>query len=174
MNARTWLVAVTVTAWGCGKSTTAPAAAGLGTATCTATLSGTFTGSYDCHPATAAWASSGNLGGFAFTVAPSASQPDIIVSVAWPGAPAVHTYASTDSGAQGVVELMISPGLEWLAAVGGADSAQGSYALTLTNVSDSVATAQGKAYLVAGTLTAKLPAVAASGAAGAITITATF
>jgi hypothetical protein len=174
MRARFTAVVAAAAAWGCGTSATAPSQTPGETASCTVTLSGVFPGTWDCRPALIGWASASNTTGFGFDLAATATQPAVILSISFAGEPAVRTYASSDSAAQGVAEVLVTPGLEWLASAGGLNAPQGSYALTLTSVSDTVATAHGKAYLVAGTVTATLPAVTASGATGTITLSATF
>jgi hypothetical protein len=168
------VVAAAATVWGCGKSSTAPTPIAGETASCSVTLSGEIAGSFDCRPAIIGWASASNTSGFGFSLTASGTQPAVVVSVSWAGQPSVRTYASSDSGAQGIAEVLVSPSLEWLASAGGNTPAQGSYALTVTSVSDTVATARGRAYLVAGTLSATLTAVATTGASGTITLAATF
>ena len=174
MKARFAVVVAAAAAWGCGKSATGPSTTPGETASCTVTLSGALGGTWDCRPAVIGWASASNSSGFGFDLTATATQPAVILSISFAGEPAVRSYASSDSAAQGVAEVLVAPGLQWLARVGGLNAPQGSYALTLTGVSDTVATARGKAYLVAGTVTATLPAVTASGAGGTITLTATF
>lgn len=176
MRARFAVVVAAAAAWGCGKSATAPSRNPGETASCSVTLSGSgsIPGTWDCRPAIIGWASASNTTGFGFDLAASTTQPALIVSISFAGEPAVRSYASSDSAAQGVAEVLVAPGLEWLASVGGGNAPQGSYALTLTSVSDTVATAQGRAYLVAGTVTATLPAVTASGSSGTVTLSATF
>jgi hypothetical protein len=168
------VVAAAALVWGCGNSSTAPTPIPGQTASCSVTLSGSIAGTFDCRPAIIGWASASNTSGFGFSLTASATQPAVVVSVSWAGRPAVRTYASSDSGAQGIAEVLVAPGVEWLASVGGNTPPQGSYALTLTSVTDTVVTARGQAYLVAGTLTATLGPVATTGASGAITINATF
>jgi len=172
MRARVAAVAAAAAVWGCGKSATAPTPGQ--TTSCTVTLGGAIAGTFDCRPAVIGWTSATNTTAFGFSVTATATAPDVVVSVSWSGRPAVRAYASSDSAAQGVAEVLAAPGVEWLASRGGAGAPQGSYTLTLTSVSDTVATSRGEAYLVAGTLTATLPAPPTSSASGSITLTATF
>ena len=143
---------------------------------CTVTLSGALTGTYDCKPATAAWSSSSSQGGFAFNVSQAGSAPAISLAIGWPGEPKTGTYANTDAGAQGAVSVQIPSGASaghWVAAAG-SGSAQGSYSLKFTSVSNTLSASNVKAYSTEGTLDATLPAVSGTGATGTITQHATF
>ncbi len=150
---------------GCGKS--APTSPGSNT--CSVTLSGSLSGTYNCAPASTAWSSSNNKGGFGFNVA----TPAISVAIGWTGEPAGgHTYRNTDADASGGASVTTGSGAgtqAWEAAAGGS---AGSYTLTLTSVSNTINVSGGKAYTGHGTVDATL--VPMTGQSGNITLHATF
>jgi hypothetical protein len=137
------------------------------------------TATFDCKPATTAWSSSDNQGGFAIAVQQNGSQPGFIVAIGWPGQPAAGHYKNSDSGASGGVVVTTGSGAStqaWAgcasASSGSCSQAVGSYDLNFTSVSTGLSTSSGKAYDAEGTLTATLQPL--TGQSGAITVSVTF
>ncbi len=140
---------------------------------CTVTLSGAVTGTYNCRSASVVWSSADSTGTFAFVVSASGTAPGIAVTVSWPNEPTTRTYANSDSAAAAVLAV-VATGQTWQASVGGSSAAAGSYALVFTSVVNNLREQNGNLYATEGTLTASLPAVAASGATGTVTLSAAF
>ncbi len=171
MNARIAVALATAALLGCNKDTT-----GLHpgiSSSCTVTLSAPMAGTYDCRPATTSWSLADNTTGFSFGVGASGSRPAIAVAITFAGEPATGTYTSGDPTAQSGLSVAAVSGQSWLASVGGG-TPSGSYSLAFTSVVDDQPGLSGNLYSTEGTLTATLPAVTASGAAGTVTLTATF
>jgi hypothetical protein len=172
MAAATMLAALAIMP-ACGSSSTSPGTPGE-SPTCSVTITGGPTaGTYDCKPATTAWSSANNAGGFGFNV----SASGIAVAIGWTGEPAggAH-YKNTDTGATGGVTLTTGSGAStqvWAAtAPNGGTGAQGTYDLYFSGVSGSFSTAQGKAYTTDGTLAATL--IPLTGQSGNVTVSVTF
>jgi hypothetical protein len=146
----------------CGGSSSPGGAPGQ-SSSCTATLSGAVTGSFDCKPATTAWSSSNNQGGFGFSVS---TPVNTNVAIGWPGEPQNRHYKNSDAGATGGVTV-IQGASAWLAS-----GSQGSYDLNVTNVTNPVSASSGKVYTTDGTLDATL--VPSGGAAGSVTVHVVF
>jgi len=141
---------------------------------CTVTLSGAVTGTFDCKPATTAWSSSNNQGGFTFSVGSGSgttAAPSITVAIGVTGEPQAKTYHSTDSGVSAGLTVSTGSSSVWFAQA----PSNGSFALTFSSVSNAqTATSNGvtgKVYDGEGTLTATLKS--ATGGAD-VTLSATF
>ena len=174
MKIRCAALVIAITACGGSTDLTHPGES----SSCTATLSGAVTGSFDCKPATTAWASSNNQGGFAIAVQASGSQPGFTVGIGWPGEPQAAHYKSSDSGAQGGVVVTTGSGAATQVWAGCASNSGqcgqviGSYDLNFTSVGAAIAASNGKAYSTEGTLTATLKPL--TGQTGDITVSVTF
>ena len=156
----------------CDKSAT-PFYPGL-SSFCTVTLSGAVTGTYDCQSASVTWSSADSVGTFSFSVAGSGTKPSVGVTIKWLNEPTTRTYANSDAGARAVLVVTTSNGQTWQASVGDSTAAAGSYSLGFTSVVNNLHEQNGNLYATEGTLNASLPAVAASGAAGVVSLSATF
>src|SRR5205814_4081744 len=89
---------------------------------CTVTLSGGLTGTYDCKPATTAWASSDNQGAFAFQVSQAGTTPQISVAIGIKGEPAAGTYTTTTTGVTSGIAVNTGSGASgqyWVESSGG-------------------------------------------------------
>jgi hypothetical protein len=164
------VTAVAVTSLGaCGGSTTSPNPGQSPSCSITITGGGSAAGTYDCKPATTVWATANNEGGFSFTVA----SPAISVAIGWTGEPTtgVH-YKNSDAGAQGGVSVTTGSGASTQAWGATVSPANGTYDLSFSGVSNTISTANGKAYATDGSLTATL--VPLTGQAGNITVSVTF
>ncbi|MGZ6142068.1 MAG: hypothetical protein ACXWLM_01960 [Myxococcales bacterium] len=165
------LAAASLALAACGGSTTTTPGQ---SSSCTVTLSGGLTGTYDCKPATTAWASSNNQGGFAFTVAQAGTTPQITVAIGMTGEPAAGTYTTTTSGVSSGISVNTGSGAAaqyWVESSGGGTTL-GTFTLTFTSVSNAVTAPNGKAYDGEGTLDATVPA--ATGGGATISLHATF
>ncbi|MFN2546111.1 MAG: hypothetical protein ABR567_01630 [Myxococcales bacterium] len=141
---------------------------------CSVTLSGAVTGTFNCQYATTAWASSNNLGAFAFS---AAGPPAVTVAIGFTGEPHTGAYKNTDAGAESGITVTNGSGASaqyWVANVGDGSTPAGSYTLNFTSVSNAITVSNGKGYSVEGTLDATLPAVSGTGATGTVTLHATF
>jgi hypothetical protein len=165
-------IGVALAALGCNRSATGPQP-GV-SSSCTVTLSGALSGTYDCRPATTTWSNIDNTGAFTFAVYASGSRPAISVPIAWDSEPAPRTYSNTDLLAQADIAVTSAANQIWRATVGTGAAATGSYSLTFTSIVANLNGPSGKGYSTEGTLTATLTPVAASGATGTLTLTATF
>jgi hypothetical protein len=173
VRGRLLALAAATAAMGCNPKATSPHP-GISNS-CTVTFSGAFSGGpYDCRPATTAWSLADGNGGFSFAVTKGGTTPGVSVAIVWIGQPSTITYANSDLGAEADISVTTASNQTWSASVGGAGAAAGSYSLTFTSVVDNLTTPTGKGYSSEGTLTATLAAVAASGATGTVTLTATF
>jgi hypothetical protein len=150
---------------------------------CSASVTGAVSiSSLSCLATAGFDANNDNLGAvaFSFTNATGGAY-QVVAGVGFTGAPATKTYANTDSGAKGAVEvLQTSGGMTWAAIAGASPSSedQGSYSLSLTSLGTQINNPDGgpgEAFLsVHGTLTATMPAVPGTPAAGTTTLSATF
>jgi hypothetical protein len=167
------LVVMAVTA--CGGSTSLTPGE---SSSCTATLSGAVTGTFDCKPATTAWGSSNNQGGFAIAVQQAGTTPGFSVGIGWTGEPQTIHYKSSDTGAQGGVVVTTGSGATTQIWAGCASNSGqcgqviGSYDLNFTSVSNAVSASGGKAYNTEGSLTATLQPL--TGQTGNVTVSVTF
>jgi hypothetical protein len=134
-------------------------------------LSGAVAKTLTGNPVIAAWNKSKNRTGMTFSDV--GTNHVMTGGVSFPGKPAVKTYTQTAAGSQSAVTVNQSPKL-WIAVVGGNSPTQGSYTLTVTKVTQVSTNTSGIGYLVHGTLDAKLPAVAGTGASGSVTLHVTF
>ncbi|MDE3152421.1 MAG: hypothetical protein KGL93_09250 [Gemmatimonadota bacterium] len=141
---------------------------------CSITLSGAESGSVT--GCTAAAASSG--GRTSLSVAAGqlpAGVATIAVAVQRPGAqPTLGTWTSADGGTAGTVTVESNSHAVWTATHGTGQPAQGSFALTLTSVAQGTTAASSTLWTVHGSLTATLPPVAGSNAAGDVMVTIRF
>jgi len=173
VKARILVLGAALAALGCSAKST-----GLHpgiSSSCTVTVSGAVSGGpYDCQPATTAWSLSDDYGGFSFGVAASGTRPAVSVAIEWIGEPVVGGYTNGDAGALASLTVTTANNQSWAASVTGTAAPSGSYDLLFSSVVNNLNTAGGKGYSAEGTLTASLPAVAASGATGTVTLNVTF
>src|SRR5438067_452230 len=127
----------------CGGSTTITTPGQ--SSTCTATISGALTGTFDCKPATTAWGSSNNQGGFGIAVQQAGTTPGFTVGIGWPGEPHTGHYKNSDAGANGGVVVTTGSGAStqvWAAcsssSSGSCSWVSGSYDLSFTSVAIAV------------------------------------
>ena len=157
---------------GCRKNST-PLTGPSGSDSCRVVLSGAMTASFDCVTTATAWASDGNAGVFSFFVAPVDTTPDVEAIISWTGEPRPGHVLSASAGAGGGAGVTRADQEAWSAMAGGT-SPQGSYDLAFTSVTFTQTIPTGRLYSAHGTLRATLAAVAGTGAAGDITMNATF
>lgn len=173
MKARILVLGAAAAALGCNASST-----GLHpgiSSSCSVTLSGAVTaGPIDCQPATTAWSLADDYGGFSFGVAASGTRPAISVAIEWVGEPIVGGYTNGDAGALASLTVTAANNRSWVASVTGTAAPSGNYNLLFSSIVNNLNTAGGKGYSAEGTLAASLPAVAASGATGTVTLNVTF
>jgi hypothetical protein len=137
------------------------------------TLSGAVNGVFDCVTTATAWASLDNAGVFSFFVAPVDTIPDVEAIIRWTGEPHAGHFVSSAPGAGGGAGVTRASGQAWSAVAGGTGP-QGSYDLFFTSVSYTQTIPTGRLYAAHGTLSVTLTSVAGTGAAGAVTMSATF
>jgi hypothetical protein len=138
--------------------------------TCQLMVAGATTASVGCT-IQGFWTKDDDFGGI--TLAGSESTPGVSVSINRPGKPAKGEWKESDSGAKAAI--VVNSGLDaWSASVDASSATQGSYTLTLTEVTETVTTDGGSGYLVKGTLDATLPPSSGAAATDPVTLHATF
>src|SRR3954464_10052711 len=113
----TRFVALVAALAACGGSSTPGGTPGQ-SSSCTVTLSGAVSGTFDCKPATTAWSSSNNQGGFVFNVGSGSGTPTapaINVAIGVTGEPHTGTYRSSDSGVSGGLTAQTGNTTIWFA-----------------------------------------------------------
>jgi hypothetical protein len=137
---------------------------------CHVALTGAATGSVGCT-VQGVWTKGENLGGINLTG--SESMPGIQVTINRPGTPQKGTWTQADSGSKAAI--VVTSGLEaWSVSIGGSSADQGTYSLTLTDVTEILTTDDGNGYLVKGTLDATLPPSSGGASTDPVTLHATF
>jgi hypothetical protein len=172
MKTRVLAIGLALAALGCNRNPTGPRP-GV-SSSCSVTLSGALNGTYDCRPATTTWSAFDNTGAFTFAVNSSGSRPGIAVPIVWDSEPAERTYTQNDLLAEADISVTSPSNQVWRATVGTGAAPTGTYGLTFTSIVANLQSSTGKGYSTEGTLTATLTPVAASGATGTLTLTATF
>jgi hypothetical protein len=142
---------------------------------CSVTLSGPVSGTYSCTT-TILYTAGSDLGLLNLQASTSAlSQFSLIAQ--HPGVPASGTWVSSDTGSKAtmIVQQNSSGGVPatWTCSIGNG-SDQGNYTVHLAIDKCSVITGNDKTCTGSGQLSATLPALAATGASGDLTVTATF
>jgi len=125
------------------------------TRSCNVTLSGALNGSYDCRPAITTWSPTIGQGAFSFRVAQTANNPDIVVSVGWPGQPTARHYLSSDLDGSGDISVTSGNQTWFVNALSGA-ARGGTYDLNFAGILSSGDYYNGKAYTTTGTLDASM------------------
>jgi hypothetical protein len=159
---------------GCSSSSGTDGSNGGGESSCTITLSGAETGSPVCSGITAVWTTDDNQ--FLYGFFNNGGATTVIVSLGRSGEPTKTTYRNTDTDLIGSAVVQDGDN-SWVAQSADTSSdtqAAGSFAVTITSVSTTVSTSDGKVYALHGTFTATLPPAAGTGSTGTVTMNVKF
>lgn len=141
-----------------------------GQTVCNVVLSGAVRGSFPCI-LSAAYSAQDNAGAISIS---HSTAPTVSIGITTTGEPAVRTYSETDAEVNGGVSVVDATNKAWSAAKSDSSPAEGTFALTLTSVTETVNTGGAKVYRAKGSFQATLNPVTASGAAGTVTASVTF
>ena len=158
----------------CGSSSNGTGGVGGtgGSGACSITLSGATQATVSCQ-ASSVFDGTHNRGSVTLSVPNAAPLSSVTVDLTRPGEVTTGTWANTDSGAMGGVDIIAQGGMAWVASET-APNSQGSYTMDLTGANVIGQTTSAKSYLVHGTMDATLLPIAGTGSSGNVMFHASF